>query len=548
MEKPMVHAPGCGSGPSNLCEVCKDTPSIPSIIASDALERTKTIFSFAARPLALFQNRLSFLPLMTILPRSLAQNVVMNDTAIAQDVSEYIAALKFSEWRDVANSIRDVSSRADCNYKLGVALAALGPNASASANGSAGALTLLPTVGAILGSPTKELWLLYKLMPLAGVTSMLLSLGGTIVPAQTSEYQVRNPNLRYDEVIAAPLVEQKPVTKVGTGESGEGGAGGGEEKEPHTGISETLIFRRAVSKRARSWKGGRSSWRVWVGIILQIFLLAVLLLACGLLQAGAVIVWWCQEPNWMFFWYGIMAISTILANVAGVPFSRQLTIRVSRCPKVEIDPEARDLRSSDNILSELSDGINVKAHIRIVPEPHSESRVPFFVIISEDSVGLSHEILRIISKFLSVAVFATGTAMFASATLTTISITLVTLCLVLTAGVFGRVVALWMASEMMKDEPILHKVVKRGEAGEYLKELLLIDNITIEVMGHIIVNGRCIGRTNKWLKWSTITGVLAAPYNLEKLSLESGVIASKQKRENERKLEELGTEVSAKLS
>lgn len=47
-----------------------------------------------------------------------------------------------------------------------------------------------------------------------------------------------------------------------------------------------------------------------------------------------------QFYPWMYFWYGFVALSSLLENLAGVPFTRQWTIRVSRAPKVEISPDA----------------------------------------------------------------------------------------------------------------------------------------------------------------------------------------------------------------
>jgi hypothetical protein len=65
---------------------------------------------------------------------------------------------------------------------------ALGALSAAEYNGAAGALSLLPTAGALIGALTKELWVVYKLMPLAGVLTMFLSLGGTITPSQAGDY------------------------------------------------------------------------------------------------------------------------------------------------------------------------------------------------------------------------------------------------------------------------------------------------------------------------------------------------------------------------
>ncbi len=65
--------------------------------------------------------------------------------------------------------------------------------------------------------------------------------------------------------------------------------------------------------------------------------------------------------------------------------------------------------------------------------------------------------------------------------------------LILFAGIFGRVTAMWMTSTMMKCKPILHRVVSsRDEAGKYLNAIFKRNEIACEVNGHIIIQGRCV--------------------------------------------------------
>lgn len=168
------------------------------------------------------------------------------------------------------------------------------------------------------------------------------------------------------------------------------------------------------------------------------------------------------------------------------------------------------------MLDALESGLNCKGQVvSDQNEPWSSSRVPFYVIISLEGVSGSHAVLRVVSKAISVGVFAAGTAMFASVQLITISVALTVLCLVLGAGVFGRVVALWMASEMMKTKPVLHRVVKsKGSAAEYIDHIFNIEGLIVEVMGHVVVNGRCIARYSSWARLSSYFGILAGPYDL----------------------------------
>lgn len=258
----------------------------------------------------------------------------------------------------------------------------------------------------------------------------------------------------------------------------------------------------------------------------------------------------------------MVALSSLLENWASVPFTSQWTLRISRAPKVLISEDAPLVKRSSSLiaastslpyqipshemmskssavdrceeapfmqrvpttasiglLDALESGYNCKGQIgRNEKEPWSASRVAFYAIISLESVSPPHAILRVVSKAISVGVFAAGTAIFASAQIIGISVALTSLCLVLAAGVFGRVVAMWMASEMMKNKPVLHRVVRsRGLAAQYIEEILNLDDLTVEILGHVIVNGRCVARYSTWLRWASWLGILAPPYDIAKL-------------------------------
>jgi hypothetical protein len=79
--------------------------------------------------------------------------------------------------------------------------------------------------------------------------------------------------------------------------------------------------------------------------------------------------------------------------------------------------------------------------------------------------------------------------------------------------------ALWMAAELMQSDPILHRVVKNEtEAASYIERIVEKESLLVEIMGHVITNGRCIGRYNQWLQWNNILGILAPPFNIRKIS------------------------------
>ncbi|KAL8832879.1 MAG: hypothetical protein Q9170_004699 [Blastenia crenularia] len=487
-----------------------------------------------------------------------ADNSTSSNSSTPADILMYTPEAKYltgnfnwKSWNRRADDIRHNVGRAQCMLNLNSVLKAMEPLEMNGTSGSSGALTLLPTAGALIGAPTKELWVVYKLMPIAGVLSMMLSLGGNIVPTEASDYKMKAPRFTYGGLVATRSREddtEEPEDLLGTDEC------------------DSQVFADMVARRAKDPRGGQRFARVWYGIILQIFWIGVVMTACWYAGSGSILIWWCKGWGWMWLWYLTVAGSSILENYAGVPFTHQWTLRVSRAPRVRISEDAPLLRQpqtttpvfrqieddiaerspsklknaptvqifeevplvrrttsgrSTETLDALEAGLNCKGQIiRDGNEPWSSSRVPFYVVISLEGISGSHAALRVFSKAFAIGVFVTGTAIFASTQLIAMSVAVTVLCLVLGAGVFERVIAMWMASEMMKTKPVLHRVVKsRGLAAEYIDRILAIDGLVVEVMGHVIVSGRCIQRYNPWFRLSNWLGLLAGPYNIGKLTM-----------------------------
>lgn len=208
-------------------------------------------------------------------PVTSAGNVTYNATEAA-----YLTSLfQWKSWNRRADDIRHHVSRTQCMVNLNALLSTIGPLEMASTNGSSGALTLLPTAGALIGAPTKELWVVYKLMPVAGVLSMLLSLGGNIVPTEASDYEMKAPRFSYGGLIATRCKEED------TEEPEEG---------PKAGEPESQVFADMVERGAKDPRGGQRFARVWCGMVLQFFWIAVVMTTCWFVGSGSILIWWCK--------------------------------------------------------------------------------------------------------------------------------------------------------------------------------------------------------------------------------------------------------------
>ncbi|KAI0437988.1 hypothetical protein F4803DRAFT_555448 [Xylaria telfairii] len=452
-----------------------------------------------------------------------------------------------------------------CDENLSYYLSLLGGIAQADYNGASSALTLLPTIGALLGAPARELWILYKLVPLAGVLSMLLSFGGNIVPNEYNEYE--REGYSYDGIISS------------TGTKRDGEATLAPIKE-----MDELTFAQCVKARADNPLGSSALTKAFIGMSTQLVWIALIIFACVYTGTGAIIVWWCKAQNWMLAWYFAVAISSLVANAALVPFSKQWTMRISKAPTIVeisedapaitpfnprvsgnsnnngdensmdwnstteagVEGDARTIPSqrTNTSLSQTSvideyksyqpqttrrksiwlhnlakHGYNTVGQVYMDPsQPWASSRHSFMVIISIPEITKTKAALRVVSKLASVAIFVTGTAAFASTTLIAISIATLDLALIISAAVLGRVAAIWMVAEMMKEKPVLHRIVQNElEAESFIREILNTRGLTVELLGHVFINGKCVKRYSHYFNLSTIFGILVGPYKMEKL-------------------------------
>ena len=227
----------------------------------------------------------------------------------------------------------------------------------------------------------------------------------------------------------------------------------------------------------------------------------------------------------MWFWYFLVVIASIIENFVGVPFTNNWTIRIAKAPhNVEVSQDAPKVQARDgkDVLDVLKVGFNSTSVVKISgQDAYTTRKSCFYVVISQEGVSAVHACFRVLSKASNVAVFAFGTALFASSTLMSISVALMILSIVLSAGVWGRVTAMWIASQMNKNsDPVLHTVVPgRTEAADHMQEILKIPGLIVETSGHIIVNGYSIKRRNQWLSAARYIGLLAAPYDITKMAI-----------------------------
>ena len=204
--------------------------------------------------------------------------------SVQEDINQQLGWFYMNAWDKRGRLIRAGSGplvKEFCLGNLSIALQELGALRQAEYSGASGALSLLPTAGALIGSPTKELWVVYKLVPLAGFLSMCLSLGGTMVPTQAGAYDPKK-SFTYDGLIATPDSVKRARQEI--------------DEHKMDNMDPSVSMARRVQDRADDVRGG-SYGTVWIGIMIQVFLIVVIMIALYYGQVGGVIVWWCDVSS-----------------------------------------------------------------------------------------------------------------------------------------------------------------------------------------------------------------------------------------------------------
>lgn len=236
-----------------------------------------------------------------------------------------------------------------------------------------------------------------------------------------------------------------------------------------------------------------------------------------------------------------MTLAALLENLVNYPFKKSWKLLVSDIP-FEVN-----IRGGDSILWQLEnpDGtakevLGQLASLRMGTatlrgsKQYTRHRNTVLVMVSVaiQRHGCTPSFMQIFCKFLSIAIFVTGTAFFASIQLLALPVAVMALTLILAAGGFGRVITGWIVLGISKTEPLIHMVVDTTQEAQHVIARVIsldsLDNygsqeeggnevrkIQVELDGHVFVSQRRVGRRSRW--WLKTLGVLANPFDLRKV-------------------------------
>lgn len=236
-------------------------------------------FVFIGSRMLLVVLLLSLLPL----PKHVvAQNI---SCAIDQGNTTPGGAFDFNAWIQRGSCIHYTEGFEACRNSLQFTLDSLDSLHAAEYSAGATILTLLPTLGALFGTTTSDIWILLQALPFGGVMALLLSLGGSMMPAKLGAYQ--------DNTTTASSSER----------SGQAGAHGNEARASSASDPLDRLSKRVADQVQASQRKELSLLKVLTTLFVMIVLLSGSLAGMGIIEYGAIYMTWCTSLWWFHAWF-----------------------------------------------------------------------------------------------------------------------------------------------------------------------------------------------------------------------------------------------------
>ena len=224
--------------------------------------------------------------LISSLPSVQAKNLSDSDCSLPSDTDvEYHFILK--AWVTRGGCIRE-NHQKSCSQILEDLLGSLAHLRRAEYASAASVLSLLPTIGALFGPPTSEIWRLKSIVPFGGALAMSLSFGGALMPVHVEDYEnaVAKENTAIGSIIS--LRRHPP----------------GSRKDAPS-MNERL---RMLSNKIRERVDRPESVRLpkktlLLGLVTMFVLFSMAQAAMAVVEQGGVINFLCSARYWMHMWY-----------------------------------------------------------------------------------------------------------------------------------------------------------------------------------------------------------------------------------------------------
>lgn len=214
---------------------------------------------------------------------------VPNCTSVADKWIDNPRVFSIVSWVSRGVCVRSDSVGDICYRAFQSSLDHLDDTRKAEYAGATSVLALLPTIGALLGAPTTEIWRLLTVIPFGGVLAMTLSFGGAILPVRVEDYE-NDANGRKATIGRSVTSRTSAFERL-------------EDPKDEEGTRPDQVVERILARIRQDESQRLAKGHLWVGLLVMIVLSSGAQAAMIVIEQGAIIVWWCTSRWWMHFWY-----------------------------------------------------------------------------------------------------------------------------------------------------------------------------------------------------------------------------------------------------
>lgn len=279
---------------------------------------------------------LTFSLILWLAPTTVAQDngePIFNCTSIADEFTGN-AQLMFNipDWLNRGLCVRGSLDSSDfqCYSRLQLILSSnLNEIRKAEYNGAAGVLALLPTIGALLGTPTNEIWRLLTMIPFGGLLATASSFGGAMLPVRIKDYESDFMKNNITESLRNP----KSASRMWRTDV--------DDHHGRTRVQERAdILMGKVYEKLQSDSQEKVPYSyIWIGLTGMSLLLAGAQVAMTIIELGAVLPWWCVSKWWVHLWYLMGMSDQMDLQFRTIAKRKQLSsapplIATSSCPSI----------------------------------------------------------------------------------------------------------------------------------------------------------------------------------------------------------------------
>lgn len=192
-------------------------------------------------------------------------------------------------WLTRGGCIREKHLNKTCGDILEALLDNLSSLREAEYTSASSVLSLLPTIGALFGPPTSEIWRLKSIVPFAGALAMTLSFGGALMPVHVEDYE--NTIAKENTAIGSIISLRKHHHP---GSQNDALSMDEKLRELSGKIKERLDRPEMVRLPKRT---------LYLGLGIMFVLFSMAQAAMGVIEQGGVVNFLCSSRYWMHLWY-----------------------------------------------------------------------------------------------------------------------------------------------------------------------------------------------------------------------------------------------------